>query len=219
MNIKGVAFDIDGTLYPNRQMFQLSLSSFISNPVLVYHFSKARKEIRRIDEIKDFRRTQAEIIARTMKADPEKIYKRVETRLYGKWEQAFRFLKPFNGLRDFVEELKKRGFKLGVLSDFPPQKKLSYLGLEGFWDTAFSSEEVNYLKPRPEPFLELASRMELPPESILYIGNNYDYDIIGASSVGMKTAYLSEKKYAPPADIVFSSYDQLSELFFELIKN
>ncbi|MBI9104667.1 MAG: HAD family hydrolase [Spirochaetales bacterium] len=211
MKIKGIAFDIDGTLYHNRQMYILSTTSFVANPKLAYHFSKARKTIRTYEKIENFRKTQAGIIAQTMKKDPEQIYKLVEIRLYKKWVRAFRFLRPYRGVRKLVVDLKARGYKLGVLSDFPPQKKLTYLNLEGFWDAAFSSEEVEYLKPRPEPFLELAKRMELKPEEILYVGNSYKYDIIGASSVGMKTAYLSKKESVPPADIVFSSYEQLAE--------
>ncbi len=211
MSIKGIAFDIDGTLYPNRQMFILSLSSFIASPRLVYHFSRARKAIRKMDNIRDFRKTQADLIASTMKADPARIYSRVELMLYKRWERAFRFLIPYRGLKELVDDLKSRNLKLGILSDFPPQKKLIYLGLEGEWDACFSSEEVNYLKPRPEAFLELARRMELKPEEILYIGNNYKYDIIGASNTGMRTALLTKKKSAPPADIVFRSYNELAE--------
>jgi len=209
LSIKGIAFDIDGTLYPNFQMFLLSMSSFIRNPRLAWHFSRNRKAIRKMGEISDFRRVQAEMIAREMGKDPEVIYRRVENCLYRNWEKAFRHLRPYRDARRVIAGLKDRGYRLGVLSDFPPQNKLKYMGLEGLWDVCFSSEEVHYLKPRPEPFLELARRMGLPPEEILYVGNSFHYDILGASGAGMKTAWLSRKPLEPPADIRFRSYREL----------
>ena len=217
MSIKAVAFDIDGTLYPNRQMYLLSLSSFLASPRLAWHFSQNRKAIRRVEEISNFRKVQAEMIAERMQADPAETFAEVEVRLYKNWERAFRFLRPYRGAAEVLRQLKDRGLKLGVLSDFPPQKKLKYMKLDGFWDACFSSEEVNYLKPRPEPFLELAHRLGCEPGEILYVGNSYKYDILGASAAGMKTAFLTGEKQVPPADIVFRSYPELGRKILTLL--
>lgn len=218
MAIRGIGFDIDGTLYPNRQMFLLSLPSVIRSPRLVWHFSRVRKEIRKVDTIPNFRALQAEMIARSMHTDPVKTRLLVEKRLYQNWESDFRYLKPYPHVKQLLDELKSRGdLKLGVLSDFPVQNKLSFLGLEHYWDAAFSSEEVNYLKPRPEPFLALAERMGLKPEEILYVGNSARYDIIGASQVGMKTAYLGSEDKDPGADFRFTDYRRLRNYIMTLL--
>ena len=91
------------------------------------------------------------------------------------------------------------------------------MNLSGFWDTAFSSEEVNYLKPRPEPFLALAERMELSPEEILYVGNNPRYDVGGAKGVGMKTALLGRHSDHGGADFLFTDYRKLREYILSLL--
>ncbi len=219
MAIKGIAFDIDGTLYPNRQMFLLSLPSFLRNPHLVWHFSRARKAIRKVETIADFRKLQAEMIAQSMDRDFETVYSRVEAQLYKNWERDFRFLRPFPHVKSLLEELKARGdLKLGVLSDFPVQNKLSFMNLSGYWDVAFSSEDVNYLKPRPEPFQALADRMGLAPEEILYVGNNPRYDVGGARGVGMKTALLGRHPDHGGADFVFTDYRRLREYIFSLLE-
>jgi putative hydrolase of the HAD superfamily len=159
------------------------------------------------------------MIARSMKTDPVKTRLLVEKRLYQNWESDFRYLKPYPHVKSLIEELKNRGdLKLGVLSDFPVQNKISFLGLENYWDTAFSSEEVNYLKPRPEPFLALADRLGLAPEEILYVGNSARYDIKGAAGVGMKTAYLGPAEKDPGADFRFSDYRQLRNYIFSLLQ-
>ena len=218
MAIKGIAFDIDGTLYPSWQMFILSLPSFLLHPRLIWHFSRVRKAIRKVDVIENFRELQAKMIARSMKKSPETVFSWVETNLYGRWERSFRFLRPFPHVKNLLTELRARkDLKLGVLSDFPVKKKLSFLGLGDYWDVAFSSEEVNYLKPRPEPFLALAERMGLEPEEILYVGNDSRYDVEGAKSVGMMTALVDWRPSQGGADFVFSDYRKLREYLFFLI--
>ncbi|MDC7225248.1 MAG: HAD family hydrolase [Spirochaetales bacterium] len=214
MKIKGIGFDIDGTLYNNCFMYLCTIPSFLKHPRLVYHYSRARTEIRKIRPIDNFRRTQAELVASSMKVDGHRVRTLIETKLYEDWERSFRIIHPFDGLQEGISGLRTDGYKLGVLSDFPVQNKLKFLGLED-WDCSFTSESTNYLKPHPEPFLELAARLELQPEEILYVGNSYEKDVLGAAAVGMKTAHLSSRRRGDTvADFTFSSFPEL----FEYIK-
>ncbi len=216
MEIKGIGFDIDGTLYNNAFMYLCTIPSFIKYPRLVWHYSRARSEIRNIRPITNFRRTQARLVAESMGVS--EVFARViiEKRLYQDWVRLFRIIRPLPGLKNGIADLKKAGYKLGVLSDFPVQNKLKFLGL-GDWDCSFSSESTGYLKPHPEPFLELADRLGLKPQQILYVGNSYSKDIIGASSVGMKTAHLSLKPNPDgKADFTFSRYADLFKYIKEL---
>jgi putative hydrolase of the HAD superfamily len=101
------------------------------------------------------------------------------------------------------------------MSDFPVTSKLELLGLGGFWDVAFSSEEIGYLKPHREPFEELARRMALPSEEIVYVGNSYHYDVVGARAVAFRTAHLCPRgrgcapRGEAPADFVFGDFRDL----------
>jgi putative hydrolase of the HAD superfamily len=217
--IQAVGFDVDGTLYPNFLMFVLSLPSVFAAPRLAWTFSRVRKAVRRVEVIDDFRRTQALLIAERLRADPDETQKRIEEKLYKNWERSFRFLFPLPHIAEAVAELRGLGLKLGVLSDFPLQNKLAYLGLEGLWDAALSSEDTGYLKPRKEPFLELARRLGVAPGAVLYVGNSYFHDVLGAQGAGMRSAYLSRRRFVPqthrvdvPAsvpDLVFADYRDL----------
>lgn len=214
MKIKGIGFDIDGTLYNNIFMYICTVPSFLKHPRLVFHYGRARTEIRKIRPINNFRRTQARLVAESMGASEVEVRAKIEKKLYEDWEDKFRIIRPLKGLREGVAELRSSGYKLGVLSDFPVQNKLKFLGLED-WDCSFTSEATCYLKPHPEPFLELASRMGLKPEEILYVGNSYKKDVLGAAGVGMKTAhYASRPVSGGSADFTFSRYKDL----FEYIK-
>jgi putative hydrolase of the HAD superfamily len=209
MNIKGIGFDIDGTLYSNCFMYICSIPSFIKHPRLLWHFGKARSHIREIRPVDNYRRLQAGLIAESMDRPEVEIRARVEKHLYEDWEKSFRIIRPLKGLGEGLTHLRGKGYTLGVLSDFPVQNKLQYLGLED-WDCSFTSESTGYLKPHPEPFLELARRMKLDPEEILYVGNSYSKDIVGAADVGMKTAHYSlSAPEGSRADFTFKSYPEL----------
>ncbi|HAK44897.1 MAG TPA: HAD family hydrolase [Spirochaeta sp.] len=215
MKIKGIGFDIDGTLYNNISMYLCTIPSFLKHPRLLLHYSKARTEIRKMRPISNFRRTQAKLVADSMGISEHDARRIIETRLYEDWVHLFHIIKPLEGLHEGVAELREAGYKLGVLSDFPVQNKLKFLGLED-WDCSFTSETTNYLKPHPEPFIELAERLELKPGEILYVGNSYEKDVLGAAAVGMKTAHLSSRKIRnSKADFTFSRYKDL----FEYIRN
>ena len=215
MNIKGIGFDIDGTLYNNFFMYICSIPSFIKHPRLLWHFGKVRSEIRDIRPVENYRRLQAGLIAESMKKSEVEIRARVENHLYEDWEKSFRIIRPLPGIKEGLIKLRKEGYTLGVLSDFPVQNKLKFLGLED-WDCSFTSESTGYLKPHPESFIELARRMKLAPEEILYVGNSYSKDIVGAAGVGMKTAHFAPK--APSgslADLTFSNYTDLFKFILD----
>ncbi len=215
MNIKGIGFDIDGTLYCNCFMYICSIPSLIKHPLLLSHFGKVRSEIREHRPVDNYRRLQAGLIAEAMGKPEVEIRARVEKHLYEDWEKSFRIIRPLKGLDEGLRQLRAQGYALGVLSDFPVQNKLKYLGLED-WDCSFTSESTGYLKPHPEPFLELANRMNLPPEQILYVGNSYSKDVVGAADVGMKTAhYARSAPEGSRADFTFSRYKDLFNFILE----
>lgn len=214
--IKAIAFDVDGTLYPNYQMYLCSLSSLISAPRLMYYFGKVRKEIRTMTYEGSLHEQQAKLLSQKMNIPVEKAAELMEYHLYRRWESSFRCIRPFRQVRELLPALKRAGFKLGVLSDFPIENKLRFLGLDRQFDVAVTSEATGYLKPHPIPFLRLASRLETAPEEILYVGNSYRYDVLGASAVGIKTAWITRKgKDRGAADIVFSSYWEFRSFLFE----
>jgi putative hydrolase of the HAD superfamily len=193
LQIQAAAFDIDGTLYSNRMMYVHSLPSFMRHPLLVYHFGKVRKEIRKGSYGGDFHEAQARLLSRSMNIGPEKAAYLIDHHLYGVWERSFRRLRPLPGVRDTLLALKRRGLPLASLSDFPVQRKLDYLGLEDLMDVAFCSEDTGHLKPHPAPFNRLVHDLGVPAEGILYVGNSYRYDIIGAAEAGLKTAYFTSR--------------------------
>ena len=212
MKIKAVGFDIDGTLYPNLSMYIKTSSSFLNHPRLVFHFSKIRKEIRKSDYSGSFREYQAKLLAYSMKITQEKAADLIERHLYQNWVYSFKGVRPFSTVRPALLSLKREGLKLGALSDFPVEKKLDFLGLSDVMDIAFSSEETGHLKPHSAPFTNMISKFGVKPEEILYVGNSYKYDILGAKKEGLRTAHLVKKPDAnSQADFSFYSFLDLRD--------
>jgi putative hydrolase of the HAD superfamily len=213
MSVKAVAFDIDGTLYPNRSMYFHSIPFYLTHLKLVRAFSQIRKDIRLINPVEDFSVLQAELLGEKLSLPPKEANRIVEEIFYGEWENIFRKVRPFPGVRELLLSLRERGLKTATLSDFPVGNKLDYFGLADCWDVTMASHESGYLKPSREPFLELARRLDLKPEEILYVGNNSAYDVIGSRAAGMMSAHVTPpwKKGHPKADFQFSRYSQLNE--------
>jgi putative hydrolase of the HAD superfamily len=212
--LAGIAFDLDGTLYPNYRLFIRLAPFIVKHGKLLWAMGKARNILRAENAEGPFYDLQARIAAKFLKEEPRIVKERLETLVYRGWEPLFRRIKPYAHVRETLEALGRRGFKLGILSDFPPVKKLEYLGLGGLWDTVLCSEETGRLKPDPLPFFKLAASLDLPPERILYVGNSRRYDIGGAQKTGMRTALIRlpwRNNFSSPkkADFIFSDYRQL----------
>jgi len=220
--IEGVAFDLDGTLYPNYR-FNIKLIPFILKEWrLLLAFGKARRIIRKEQETsslphRDFYKYQAEVIAGLLAADPQTLQEKIDRLIYKGWQPLFKKVKLYKNTVETLNALRKAGYKLALMSDFPPEIKLEYLKLSGFWDSVHCSEGLGVLKPHPLPFAELAAAMSLPCEKILYVGNSRSYDVAGAARAGMKTAWIKSAFFPgsgckkPIPDFSFSNYRQLRD--------
>ena len=223
-----VAFDLDGTLYPNFSLYWRLTPFMCMHGRMLLQFGKARDQIRREQELapaafrKDFYRYQALLTAERLNADPEQIGEEIERLIYRGFEPHFKKIKLFPHAKELLDELRAASFKLGMLSDFPPKVKLKNLGIEGCWDAVLCSEEAGAIKPAMRPFAALAEALACPPGQILYVGNSARYDVAGAKRAGMKTALVTRRGRQPSAadparraDFSFNDYRQLRDFVLQ----
>jgi putative hydrolase of the HAD superfamily len=194
MPIRAVAFDLDGTLYPNRRMYLRSAALYLTHARVIRHFAAVRKQVRKIRPIDDLHALQAELLAERLAMAVSDARSLIDEVIYRQWESTFRGIRPFAGARTALDSLRKKGFSLHLLTDFPVGRKLEYLGFQDLFGVQMSSEENSYLKPNPEPFLELAHRIGYDPDCIAYIGNHFEYDVIGSKNAGLYPIYLSRSR-------------------------
>jgi len=224
--ISAVAFDLDGTLYPNYRLNLRLLPFLFRHCRFMLAFGRARDIIRQEQAALavqqpsriDFYERQAQLVAEQIKAKKEEIREKIDRLIYRGWEPFFLKIKPFPHVKELLGELKAAGMKLGLLSDFPPETKLEYLGLSSLWDTVLCTESIGALKPAAMPFEELAKALGCQPGQILYVGNSRRYDVEGAKRAGLKAALLNiglPVITGIRADFTFRDYRQLRNFMLQ----
>ena len=210
MKYTAVAFDLDGTLYPAYRLNLRLIPFGFKNICLLRAMGRVRTLLRRTGAYEaDFYELQARLMAEILNKDPQKVREDNERLIYRGWEPFFKEIELFPRVRETLRAFREAGIRMGLLSDFPPEKKLENLGLADCWDAVICSEQVGRLKPDSAPFLELARRMGAAPRDMLYVGNSLSYDVEGACRAGMKAALIRPwwKKTPFTAEQVFVFYD------------
>jgi putative hydrolase of the HAD superfamily len=106
-------------------------------------------------------------------------------------------------VRYTLGELQKQGITMYILSNSiftanSANKLLNDFGIIDYFEKIYSSADYGVRKPSSRFYQIaiaeiLANNPELTKDDILYVGNDYDTDIIGATSVGLSTVWYNEK--------------------------
>ena len=76
----------------------------------------------------------------------------------------------------------------------------------------YSSKELGVAKPDPRFFTEVCRRAGLQPQRTVMVGNDYEKDIVGARTAGLKTVFFNEKLKLgdfPSADLIIHTMKDL----------
>ena len=87
----------------------------------------------------------------------------------------------------------KRKYRLGLITngDFGAQsEKINYTGLAEYFEMILIPSEIGVQKPDERAFFEACKRMSVNPEECIFVGDGLKTDILGSSSVGMKTIWV-----------------------------
>jgi putative hydrolase of the HAD superfamily len=82
------------------------------------------------------------------------------------------------------------------------------LGIRPFFDEVLASAELGFEKPAREIFVEAASRLQLPSERILHVGDSVVDDFQGARAAGMRSV-LVDREARDGSDEVISDLGSL----------
>ncbi len=106
------------------------------------------------------------------------------------------------GVVELLTTLRETGFRLGVVSNrtHPYEEQLANLGLQSFFEIALAAGTVNAWKPDPAIFQHALDLMQAKPQQVLYIGDNYFADVIGARRAGIDSILIDPDGLFPEAD-------------------
>jgi len=104
------------------------------------------------------------------------------------WREAIGMRVVFPETRPTILELKRRGYRLGLVSNTTSSvdspQALDAAGIADCFETIILSCVIGRRKPAPEPLLAAAHRLNLEPSACAYIGDRPDWDVAAARSAG-----------------------------------
>ena len=216
--IKAVAFDIDGTLYRTWKLNIRIIFHFLRYNQFFLKYGLVRSKIRKIPLNDTFKNVQTQMMAKKLHCSPSEAELLLTKIVYAGLSSYFYKIKPYKGAIELIKELKSAGYKIALLSDFPPEQKGDVWGARELSDVILGTEDTGALKPSSIPFNTMAEKLGVPAEEILYVGNSHKYDVVGAKNAGMKAAWLVQPEKgllgikSKIADLTFWKYSQLRDL-------
>ncbi len=194
--IKGVIFDLDDTLYSEKEYVRSgykAVSDYLGGGYeeKLRNYFEAGKPA--IDEL-------LKEIGRAAEKDNVLF--------------VYRSHKPYihlyPGVSEMIDNLKAKGIKVGIITDGRPEgqrNKLEALGLAA--DDVIITDElggVQFRKPCDIAFRIMATRWRLPYEEILYVGDNPDKDFQAPQQLGMMSVYFHNR------DGLYSSFSKKAQI-------
>ncbi len=107
------------------------------------------------------------------------------------------------GMEDILDDLHRRGFVLGVVTNGPSDRqrvKIHALGLEKWIPRSHwcISGDVGVMKPYPRIFDIEAQKLSLPAEACWYIGDNYEGDVLAPAQAGWHSIWYNPGRLPAP---------------------
>lgn len=217
--IKAVIFDLDNTLLDFMKMKSRAVDSGIQGMIeagLSIESNEARQKIFNIYDTKGYE--YQEVFDDLIISELGEInYKILASGIvaYKKAKEASLILYP--NVLQTINQLSKMGLKLGVVSDAPSREawiRLCTVNLHHIFDAVVTFHDTGFHKPSPEPFKKIVERLNIAPKECIMVGDWPARDVVGASKVGMKTAFA---KYGDTFDTVDSGADYDLETITELV--
>jgi pyrophosphatase PpaX len=178
-NINTILFDLDGTLIDTNELI---ISTYL-HTLEKYFPGKYGRE----DVLPFLGPTLHEVFG---EMDPDRVEEMVlEYRTYNLANHDA-LVKEFVGVMETIETLKKKGYKLAIVTTKREDvafKGLRLMKLDSYFDVMIAYDHVKKVKPDPEPIYLALEKLGSKPEEALMVGDNF-HDVLAGKNAGTKTA-------------------------------
>jgi len=98
-----------------------------------------------------------------------------------------------------LNRLKEIGMRMGIVSNttnpkFMKDIEIQTLGLNPYFEFAIYSSATPFRKPHPSIFNLAIDSFGMEAQDILFVGDNFSIDVVGAKKVGMKSAWINRDR-------------------------
>ena len=117
--------------------------------------------------------------------------------LLGKMQQFDMKLVLFDDVLPALTDLKDRGLTLGLISNVDSDviPLIERLGLASWLQVVVTSQNAGFNKPQPEIFRTALKQAEVQASEAIYVGDQYQVDVVGSTKAGMKGVLLDRGGY------------------------
>lgn len=116
----------------------------------------------------------------------------------------------------------KDRYRLGVITNYPyapgTRRVLAAKGLTAFFESVIISADWEFIKPHPLLFRQAARELDVEPEALIHVGDDWEADIIGATEAGCGSVYFTgwrdeaDPRRGDPAGRPLAIIDDLRQL-------
>lgn len=128
------------------------------------------------------------------------------------WDYADLALYP--DVEETLTILKSKGIKIGIVTNgfrYDYEQILEKLDLSDQFEVVVGADACNCGKPDTGIFLYAVDKLGLEPREVVFVGNEYRYDYIGALRAGLKPLLIDrEDKISENVDVIKSLTDVLN---------
>jgi putative hydrolase of the HAD superfamily len=192
--INAIIFDLDDTLLDRSKTFGL-YCEYLVNKFFPNNIQNKRDIILKIKRM-DRNGYEDRNIFYEKITDTWNLKHKAEELENNWFEQFDKFTVPENGLMDTLKYLINRKYKLAIItngSNSMQNRKIDALGIRTFFDKIIISSDVGMRKPDKNIFLLVCDELKIFPSEAVYIGDNYEVDILGAVNAGLKAIWINKQ--------------------------
>ncbi|SDH20746.1 pyrophosphatase PpaX [Alteribacillus persepolensis] len=179
MTINTVLFDFDGTLVNTNELiiasYQHALEGYVPHPY-------SREDI-----ISYIGLPLSDSFKQIAPEQAEELMKRYQKHNFAHHDEL---IEEYEGVLDTVKRLYEEGYKLGVVTTKRRQsteKGLQASGLSRYFSSVVTFNDVEHVKPDPEPIVKAMNELQSQPQECVMVGDS-QYDILAGKNAGVQTA-------------------------------
>ena len=194
-NIKAIIFDAYGTLFDVNSAAEKckgkigdkweDFANYWRTTQLEYTWLRSL-----MNRHKDFWKITEDSLDKSMK------FFKIDNSMRNDLLDLYKVLSPFSEVKETLNKLKKKDFKLAILSNGTP----SLLGnlvennnLENIFDDIFSVEEVGIFKPDSKVYELPVNKYNIKKDEILFLSAN-TWDVSGGGNYGYNSVWVNRNK-------------------------
>lgn len=211
MYFKAVGFDLDDTLYDRNQIYKKVFQNMEDRVVRTnlefdtfndeYQYNSILEYEKYMDGRKSKSLYKIDRVRNTYKAFKHKIgFQNSEffNDLYQHYLGSD--IKLQTGVEDLLDILVDRNIDIFLFTNGTSdgqRKKIEKLNLTNYFSEGriFISEELGESKPNTQAFKSIEEQINYNPSDIIYIGDNWKSDILGATDAGWRAIYLNDQHH------------------------